>query len=348
VLFKLKQMEGGKTTFVPVMPTSMTQQGLQEKAMEQWLADNSEAVLPEGEHILVISQEHPFEPIVDILAVDSRGNLVVIEIKRGQTPRDVIAQALDYASGVASWDYQQLNQRAMSYFHTRGLPYESLLAGLKEALPMVQEDFSEADFNRAQRIFIVGEGIDEKIERTARWLLNRGVEISCISYQCYAADAGELFLDFEQVVRVEEISQVKKVGGSQPPVVSEDAFVEQLPSGLRLLYEGLKERVTATTFGGDVTTGAAADYLKFTAGRNFAEIHPKRKTGRLQILVRRPEGFSNVENETVNVAGILVTRVPDSRRWPLNHWFNVDQDTNTDAVEQLLRQSYDAVHGKAK
>jgi hypothetical protein len=261
-------------------------------------------------------------------------------------PRDVIAQALEYASDVARWDYQQLNQRAMSYFHTRGLAYESLLGGFKEVFPMAQEDFTEGDFNQGQRIFIVGEGIDEKIERTARWLLNRGVEISCISYQCYAADAGELFLDFEEVVRLEEVTHVKKADGGQKVAINEDEFLQRLPKELRDLYEDLGQR--AINFGDYVASGAtAADYLKFSAGRNFAEIHPKRTTGRLQILVR-PEGFTNAENQTVAVCGIPVTRVPDSRRWPLNHWFNVDQLTNLDAVEEFLRQSYDAVHGKVK
>jgi len=146
VLYKLKQADKGKTTFVPFMPTSMAQRGLPEKAMEQWLADNPEAVQPEGQHILVISQEHPFEPIVDILAVDPQGNLVVIEIKRGQTPRDVVAQALEYASEVASWDYQRLNQRAVSYFQARDLPYESLLGGFQDFFQMAPGDFNEGDF----------------------------------------------------------------------------------------------------------------------------------------------------------------------------------------------------------
>ncbi len=37
---------------------------------------------------------------VDLLAIDRQGNLVVIEIKRDKTPRDILAQALDYGSWV--------------------------------------------------------------------------------------------------------------------------------------------------------------------------------------------------------------------------------------------------------
>ncbi len=41
---------------------------------------------------------------VDLLALDSKGALYVIELKRDKTPRDVVAQALDYASCASGLD----------------------------------------------------------------------------------------------------------------------------------------------------------------------------------------------------------------------------------------------------
>jgi RecB family endonuclease NucS len=91
MLYKLIQ-NPEKTTFVPLHARSMQEQGLLEKQMELWLADNPTAVLPEDEkQVLVISQEAPFKNVTDVLGVDADRNLVVIEIKRGQSPRDVIA-----------------------------------------------------------------------------------------------------------------------------------------------------------------------------------------------------------------------------------------------------------------
>src|SRR4051812_18253033 len=37
---------------------------------------------------------------IDLLAIDQQGYLVVIELKRNKTPRDILAQALDYGSWV--------------------------------------------------------------------------------------------------------------------------------------------------------------------------------------------------------------------------------------------------------
>jgi RecB family endonuclease NucS len=38
---------------------------------------------------------------IDLLAIDDEANLVVLELKRNKTPREIVAQALDYASWVS-------------------------------------------------------------------------------------------------------------------------------------------------------------------------------------------------------------------------------------------------------
>ena len=35
---------------------------------------------------------------IDLLAIDTNGHLVVIELKRDKTPREIVAQLLDYGS----------------------------------------------------------------------------------------------------------------------------------------------------------------------------------------------------------------------------------------------------------
>ena len=45
---------------------------------------------------------------IDLLAMDAEGNLSVIELKRHKTPREVVAQALDYASWVHTLSYKEI------------------------------------------------------------------------------------------------------------------------------------------------------------------------------------------------------------------------------------------------
>lgn len=43
-----------------------------------------------------------------MLALDAEGNLYIIELKRDRTPREVVAQALDYASWVQTLSYDYI------------------------------------------------------------------------------------------------------------------------------------------------------------------------------------------------------------------------------------------------
>jgi Domain of unknown function (DUF4268) len=244
MLYKLKT-NGPSTTFVPVKPTTMLAQGFLEKVMEDWLAENPYAVLPEEEaQFLVFCQEEPFDNVTDILALDEQGAVIVIEVKRGQTPRSVIAQALEYAADVSTWSYEELNSRAAAYFLSRGWNHGSLLDAGRDYFGDVFTPTSEAQINRSQRLFIVGEGMDPKIVRTAQWLMNHGVDIGCVSYTCYRTEEGEVYLEFTNIA-VRESTQP----GPEPDVT---------PQALRrqAFWQGLLER--ATELGSPYLSGRVA------------------------------------------------------------------------------------------
>ena len=68
-----------------------------EKKLEAALATDLSLV---GEGLLMIKRQVATASgkLVDMLAVDVPGTLVVIELKRGKTPREAVAQLLDYAA----------------------------------------------------------------------------------------------------------------------------------------------------------------------------------------------------------------------------------------------------------
>jgi RecB family endonuclease NucS len=47
---------------------------------------------------------------IDMLALDQEGNLVIIELKKNRTPREVVAQTLDYASWVQNLSYERIQK----------------------------------------------------------------------------------------------------------------------------------------------------------------------------------------------------------------------------------------------
>ena len=68
-----------------------------ENDLEEILQNRVEMLSPNW---LVIGRQVPtaFNHYIDLLAINRDGSLIIMELKKARTPRDVVAQALDYAS----------------------------------------------------------------------------------------------------------------------------------------------------------------------------------------------------------------------------------------------------------
>ncbi|MCH8088199.1 MAG: DUF91 domain-containing protein, partial [Chloroflexi bacterium] len=70
-----------------------------EEKLEKWLEGDISMI---GDDLLIIGRqvETEYGGFLDFLCIDNKGDLVVVELKRDRTPRDVTAQVLDYASWI--------------------------------------------------------------------------------------------------------------------------------------------------------------------------------------------------------------------------------------------------------
>jgi hypothetical protein len=82
-----------------------------EDQLQAWIAADPRLI---GLDVLVLGREvsTEFGGRIDILALDREGNIVVVECKRDRTPRDIIAQILDYASWVSKLSTREVHEIA--------------------------------------------------------------------------------------------------------------------------------------------------------------------------------------------------------------------------------------------
>ena len=96
--------------------------------------------------------------------------MVVVELKRDRTPRDVVAQALEYAAFAAGLDAAVLESILGEY-------YPDELMGLAEYHRKYFDQSEAVAFNKDQRIVIIGQQVTPEIRQTARFLGHKGIPV---------------------------------------------------------------------------------------------------------------------------------------------------------------------------
>jgi len=67
-----------------------------EQTLESWLEGNPDSIIEDGTLLIIGRQVSTnLRSFIDLLALDRSGSTVVLELKRGRTPREAIAQLPD-------------------------------------------------------------------------------------------------------------------------------------------------------------------------------------------------------------------------------------------------------------
>ena len=117
-----------------------------------------------------------FGKFIDILAMNAEGNLVVIELKRNKTPREVVAQTLDYASWV-----QQLTYTDIIGIYSEKNPGKRLE---QEFVDHFKTDFPES-LNELHQLIIVSSELDPATERIINYLTSFGVPVNALFFHYF-------------------------------------------------------------------------------------------------------------------------------------------------------------------
>jgi len=167
--------------------------------LEMWIKTNPKIL---GEDIVIIGEQvYTKSGALDFIGLDNSGNTVIVELKRDKLPREVLTQAIDYASDVATWDIDKLNEVCLQH---NG---QALYDYLSEKLLGIELD--DLVINKAQRLLLVGFSIEEPLSRMIEWLSTTyDIGINAIILQYVKTSSGNELLS-KTVIIPEEVEKAK-------------------------------------------------------------------------------------------------------------------------------------------
>ena len=121
---------------------------------------------------------------MDILTIAPDASLVLIELKRQRTPREVVAQSLDYASWV-----EKLRAEDIAAIYGRFAPDRNLAEDFRKRFG---QDLDEDSLNQSHQIVIVASSIDDSTERIVSYLSEREIAVNVLCFQIFKHGSEQL------------------------------------------------------------------------------------------------------------------------------------------------------------
>ena len=220
--------------FESLEETSFEAQNIYERRDLQRMLRNQPDVLEQD--LFIIAEEYgdweESNRRIDLLALDGKGRLVVIELKRSDSDSLMDLQAIRYAAMVANMTLEQAIEAHREDNGKRGIDEDadSRIRGHLDA------DDGEVRIHTSNpRIILVSANFSKELTTSVLWLNQRGLDIACIKLQPCRSE-GALFLEKSQVIPMPEstdylvrLRDKEKEAESQKPravetFVGSDAF----------------------------------------------------------------------------------------------------------------------------
>ena len=186
--------------------------GLQEpRDIQRWVADNPRIL---GDDLLIVTEQFSdFDRTrerLDLLAVDTSGKLVIIELKRDDTGADVHWQAVKYASYLDRATSEDIVRMLATYQESSE----------EEATTKLEKHLGTDDLstlNNGQRIILASHRFAPEVTSAALWLNDQtGTDlVTCVQFTPYQdAATGSLYLLANTIIPVSGVETYRIQVGS--------------------------------------------------------------------------------------------------------------------------------------
>lgn len=140
---------------------------------------------------------------IDLLGLDKKANLVVIELKRTEDGGHMELQAIRYAAMVSKMTFEKAVGIYEGYLSKNGVNTDAR-ATILEFLEW--EESREDLFAQNVRIVLVSANFSKEVTTAVLWLNERGLDIRCIRLTPYN-DNGRVFLVVQQIIPLPEAAE---------------------------------------------------------------------------------------------------------------------------------------------
>jgi hypothetical protein len=209
-----------------------------EARIEKWISSDISLLSPD---LLIIGEQVPTASgnFIDLLCIDRSGGLVIVELKRAKTPREVTAQALDYASWVKELGIEEIDGIAARYLKGETLK-TAFQSKFGTELPEV--------INEHHAMRVVASEIDDSTERIIRYLAETyGVDINAVRFQFFQSDDGRQFLVRTFTVAPQVIDNSPAPGRKRIPHTTREEFLRASDEYGRAVFEKILDLGIADT-----------------------------------------------------------------------------------------------------
>lgn len=198
--------------------------------MEEWIAEDPKIL---GEELLTITTEYDgFDKTnkrLDILAIDKKGKLVVIELKRDVADTFIDLQAIHYASYCSTLTLEQVAEIMSEY---NGEPKEK---NQDEIINFV-ENFDFVDIDNQPRIILVANDFKEETLAAVLWLRDSEIDITCVKLEAHKLGK-KIAITPDIIIPLPEAKQFMIYREQKTKVTS------QTPNEMSKFWKGILKRV---------------------------------------------------------------------------------------------------------
>jgi CRISPR/Cas system-associated endoribonuclease Cas2 len=183
-------------TLTKLTLTDFTSQNLLERYdIQEWIEKTPDIL---GKEFLIIGKELLLASgsRLDLLAIDKKARLTIIELKRDDSGKDIDWQSIRYTSYCSNFLVDEIISHYANYLNSDD----------EEARSRIDE-FIDEDLeilNHSQRIILVSKEFHSDVISSVLWLRDYGIDIECLRLKPFLDENDELFVQPDKIIPLPE------------------------------------------------------------------------------------------------------------------------------------------------